>query len=228
MSDNPNPTEGTDATETPTGNATGEQVSTPPTESRDSTAPDTSATRDKSEPTSIEDFPAEAQRMIRELRNENAKERVNAKDTAAQEAREELIRDLGKALGYETDDSKDETPTVEDLTSQLESERDSRRYAILELEVYKAANQKGLDPVALLDSRSFMDSVRDLDPSGKDFSDSLTEVLDSAAKQDRYRTQGQVPPSSSSDHRSKSTSSSSGDNMSSEELADLVISRRGY
>ena len=203
---------------------------TPTTEETTPTTEETTPTTEG--PTGIDSFPEEAQRMIRELRSENAKTRVNAKESAAEEAREaartELTKEFGKLLGYESGD-EDETPTVDDLTSQLTSEREATRSAILELEIYKAAGEHKLDPEALLDSRKFMEEIAELDPSGKDFSDSVSSILDSAAKSGRYKTLGQVPPqSNSSDHPQRKTSGSGGENLSSSELADLVVKRRGY
>lgn len=177
---------------------------------------------------SIEGFPEEAQRMIRELRRENAAERVNAKQEAAQEAQDELISRLGKALGLTTDDSGDEAPTVESLSEQVEQERNAAKSAILELEIFKAAGSHNLDPNALLDSRKFMQQVENLDPSGTDFHDSLKSILSESAKDSRFAVSGQVPPRSSSEHPGRHTPSSSGENMTPDELAGLVEERLGF
>lgn len=180
---------------------------------------------------SIDQFPEEAQRMIRDLRNENARSRVQSRDQAAQAAREEarteLVKEFGKLLGYESEGEGDQAPSVEDLSSQLTQERDTSKSAILELEIYKAAGSENLDPNALLDSRNFMRQVENLDPSGKDFKDSLTSILKDAAKDTRFVAPGQVPPRSTSEHPSRKTSKD-GENLSRAELAQQVHDRIGF
>jgi hypothetical protein len=93
-------------------------------------------------------------------RKEAAAARTNAKTKAAEDARNELTKTVAQALGLEPAD----TPVdPAELTKQIESERSSAAEARRELAVFHAAGDA--DPAKLLDSRSFMKSIADVDPS---------------------------------------------------------------
>lgn len=121
--------------------------------------------------------PEKAKAEIERLRRENASERVNAKQAAADEARKELAQTIGKALGLVEDDGADVDP--EKLAAETEQLRNENRITKVELAVYRAAAKHQGDPDALLDSRTFLAKVADLDPKGEDF----TTQLDDAIKQ---------------------------------------------
>jgi len=107
------------------------------------------------------DDPAAAKAEIERLRRENGAARTNAKAQAADDARKELAQQIGKALGLVADEPVDPAK----LTEQLATEKTEARQAKVALAVYQAASTAGGDPVALLDSTSFLAKVKDLDPS---------------------------------------------------------------
>lgn len=120
---------------------------------------------DKATPSPWED-PAAARAEIERLRRENASERVNAKAAAAEAAKAELAQQIGKALGLVKDD---EPADPAKLTEQLTSTQQAAQAAQRELAIYKAAQAKGADPNALLDSRSFMErAAQATDPGALD------------------------------------------------------------
>lgn len=131
--------------------------------------------------------------QIRELRRENAKDRTTAKDTAAQQATDALTQKLGKALGLIKDG--DDTPDPDQLTAQLTEQTNTAKQAQLELSVYRAANKQGVDADTLLDSRSFLEKVADLDPTKT--ADIETAIQDAVKNNPRLQT-GQEPPRRSS------------------------------
>jgi hypothetical protein len=98
---------------------------------------------------------------VAKLRKENGNDRVNAKKTAADEARVEMAQTVGKALGIITDGPID--PAV--LTEQITAAKAEANQSAVELAVYRASEAAGGDPVALLDSRTFLANVADIDPS---------------------------------------------------------------
>jgi hypothetical protein len=108
--------------------------------------------------------PDKAKAEIERLRRENASNRTQAKQNAAEEARTELAQQIGKALGLVKDD---EPVDPAQLTSQLTTANDEARQARLELAVYRAAGETA-DAAALLDSRTFLKQVAALDPSDMD------------------------------------------------------------
>lgn len=111
----------------------------------------------------VESLDPAVQKMIADLRAENAASRTNAKATAAEEARKALVEDLGKTLGLVKDG--DETPDPAALTQQLAEQQATARAAQVELAVFRAAGPAGADAAALLDSRAFLDTVKDTDPA---------------------------------------------------------------
>lgn len=111
----------------------------------------------------VESLDPAVQKMITDLRGEAAASRTNAKATAAQEAEAALAQKIGQALGLVKDG--DDAPKPEELTAQVATSQAAARAAQVELAVYKAAAAANADPQALLDSRSFLDAVKDADPA---------------------------------------------------------------
>lgn len=107
------------------------------------------------------DNPESAKAEIERLRRENGAARTNAKQQAADEARTALATEIGKALGLVKDEPADPTQ----LTEQLTASQADAKSAKVELAVFKAAAAAGGDPLALLDSASFLEKVRAIDPT---------------------------------------------------------------
>ncbi|MFD2839337.1 hypothetical protein ACFSYH_01965 [Populibacterium corticicola] len=150
-----------DGTTTPPAGGTGTEVQqpTPPAPSPATVA----AQQAKQESKDLWDDPAKAKAEIERLRAENAKDRTTAKQNAATEAKNGLIQELGKALGLVKDG--DTTPTPEELTAQLAEKTSEATATQRELAVYRTAGQvPGADVNALLDSRTFLDSIKDIKP----------------------------------------------------------------
>lgn len=115
----------------------------------------------------VEDLPDWAQKIIKDARDDAAKARVNAKNSAADEARKALTNDIAKALGIVTDETPAEDQlTPEQLRDLLSGERTTAKMARTELAVYRAAQGgSNFNAAALLDSRAFLDSIKDVDPT---------------------------------------------------------------
>jgi len=110
---------------------------------------------------SVDQLPAWAQKIITDTRKEAGDYRTAAK-TAAEDATKSLTAQLAKALGLAKDD---ETPDPAALTQQLTAEQQAKADLARQLAIYKAAGAHGADPAKLLDSNSFMTSVKGLDPT---------------------------------------------------------------
>lgn len=106
--------------------------------------------------------PEAAKAEIEKLRRENASARVNAKQQAADEAKQNYAKEIGKILGLVKDD---EAPDADALTQQLTGAQAAAKNAALELAIYKTAATAKADPAALLDSRAFLDKVAGIDPT---------------------------------------------------------------
>lgn len=123
------------------------------------------------------DDPAKARTEIERLRRENAAERTNAKSKAADEARAELAQTIGKALGLVKDDAKVDPAA---LTAQIGDLTGQARALQIENAILRQASKHGADPGALTDSRAFLASVADLDPTAADFGDKVGEAIKAA------------------------------------------------
>ncbi|MEV8600450.1 hypothetical protein AB0465_11290 [Streptomyces griseoviridis] len=131
-----------------------------------------------------EDPAATIARLQKELKQANgdaAKARTTAKKTAADEARNEIVQELGKALGLIKDD-KDAPLDPAALKAQVEAATAAHRSTALELAVYRGAGKAGVDPDAITDSRQFMASIKDLDPSDEGFAKAVQAAMKKAGE----------------------------------------------
>ena len=130
----------------------------------------------------VEDLPEWAQKIIRDTREEAADHRTK-KNTAEQQLAD-LVGKIGQAFGLKDDDTKD----PERLTQDLAAERERSRQAAVQLAVYRAAGDHDADPAALLDSQSFLTSLKDLDPAADDFGARVgTRIADAVSKNARLK-----------------------------------------
>lgn len=123
----------------------------------------------------VEDLPSWAQKIITDTRSEAAKYRTGAQ-TAAQQAEQALTDKLAVALGLKPDAKVDPAALTASLT---QAQQDARTKSI-QLAVYKAAGANGANPDALLDSNTFLASVKDLDPSAADFQSQIGGAIKTA------------------------------------------------
>lgn len=149
-------------------------------------------------PSSTEDIsalPDWAQKAIREARAEAAKSRTTAKQNAAEQARQETLAQVAKALGIGQDG---EPVDPAELTEQIEQAQAAAFRSSVELGVYRTATALGADPEALLDSNRFIDSLDDLveqDPRSPEFTQALEAKIREILEQhpSKYKANGQAP-----------------------------------
>lgn len=158
-----------------------------------------------------EDPAATIARLQKELKQANAdagKARTNAKKAAADEARSEIVQELGKALGL-VKDEKDAPPDPAALTAQIEKATAAHRETAIELAVYRSASKHGADPDALTDSRAFLTSIKGLDPTEDGFAKKVSEAIKKAVETNpKLKTQPAAPERTSSDFNGGGGSSS--------------------
>jgi hypothetical protein len=149
-----------------------------------------------------EDPAATIARLQKELKTANgeaAKARTSAKKAAADEARTEIVQELGKALGL-IKDEKDAPPDPAALKAQIEQATAAHRETAVELAVYRGASKYGADPDALTDSRTFLRSIKDLDPSDAEFAKKVNAAIKKAVEDNpKLKAAGQAPDRTSSD-----------------------------
>ncbi|MYR45081.1 hypothetical protein [Streptomyces sp. SID5910] len=149
-----------------------------------------------------EDPTATIARLQKELKTANgeaAKARTSAKKAAADEARTEIVQELGKALGLIKDD-KDAPPDPAALTAQIEKATAAHRETAVELAIYRSAGKHGADPDALTDSRAFLSSIKDLDPNDEGFAKAVSAAIKTAvADNPKLKAASQAPARTSGD-----------------------------
>ena len=105
-------------------------------------------------------------------RQEAGKSRVNAKETAAAEARNQLVQELGKALGIVKDDTPPDPAVLQQQYAAIAYENGSLKGQLQASETKLAAlitaAAQGINPAALLDSNSFLKSIEGLAPTDAD------------------------------------------------------------
>ncbi|MEU7891700.1 hypothetical protein AB0B45_02420 [Nonomuraea sp. NPDC049152] len=189
------------------------EVTPPETTVADDTAVNPDAKR-------VDQLPSWAQKLIKDTRAEAADWRSKLKDAqkAADEAtgqgpspeevtaqaQAEFAQKIGKALGLIADEEKplDPQQVIETLTAERDTtaqerdkERERHRRALIELAVHRASQKVGADPDALLDSRSFLKAVRDMDPDADEFSTALTETIQTAVEDNpKFKAATQAGP----------------------------------
>ncbi|TYK47161.1 hypothetical protein [Actinomadura decatromicini] len=139
----------------------------------------------------VSSLPAWAQKELRDARADAGKARTNAKAQAADEARQDLAQQIGKALGLIKDG--DAAPDPAKLAEQLAASQTDGNEARVELAVFKSAIKQGADPVKLLDSRSFLDKLKGVDPAD----DKKIGALISKAVEDNTAYRATTPPEAS-------------------------------
>ncbi|MFF5984416.1 hypothetical protein ACFY78_36795 [Streptomyces olindensis] len=185
----------------------------------DDTATDDDGKDDKAKPKppakkdGNEDPAATIARLQKELKAANAdaaKARTTAKKTAADEARSEIVKELGKALGLIKDDDKEQAPPdPAALKAQIEKATAAHRETAVELAVYRGASKYGADPDALTDSRAFLSSIKDLDPADEGFAKAVSAAIKKAVEDNpKLKSAPAAPDRTSSDFNGGGGSSS--------------------
>lgn len=142
----------------------------------------------------VESLPDPVQKMIRDLRKEAGDRRTAL--TAAEQRQQDVVRAFAKAAGIELP-GDEQAPNPDELTQQLTASQQAARQSAVELAVYRAAGTAGADADALLDSRRFLDSLADVDPSD---AAAITAAIQAAVGANPKLKAGRAPGASSVDH----------------------------
>lgn len=156
------------------------------------------------DPQAIDSLPDWAQKQIRDLRAENATHRTG-KQTATQQAQaaQEKLTAVLKAAGLNPDGTE-AAPDPAALAQQLEERTATAWVNAVELAVFRTASAAGANADALLDSRTFIDSLdalSDVDPASAEFKTKLdAHVRQYVKDHPQYTTQPAGPARSGGDH----------------------------
>lgn len=154
-------TEGATATIAGAGTATDPAAATTTTAPAGTTTDPTATTAGQpSQP--VQDaayWQAEAEKWKANSRKNEANAKANREAEATQKA---LLAEVAAKLGIQTADGQ---PDPTQISAQLEAAQRQNKTAALELAVLRAAGRLGANGDALLDSRSFVAQLADLDPA---------------------------------------------------------------
>lgn len=116
-------------------------------------------------------------------KRESVEQRLQQFQQQAEQQQADLVKRFAEAFGIAP--TEEQPPTPEELADQVaraqsetEASRAQARQTQVELAVYRSAGQHGGNPDALLDSRAFADSIKELDPA----SDSFAADVEAAVK----------------------------------------------
>lgn len=147
----------------------------PGTDPANDTTQDPTNPPEGKEPDFKGDFDEEkAKQLIANLRTENGAEK--AKRKAIEKAAQDQIDAIAKAAGLKNDDAPEE------IAKKLAQEQQRSRDAVIELATYKACAkpEAGVNALDLLDSRSFMSKVAQLDPTSASFDAEVAKAVSAA------------------------------------------------
>ncbi|MEV4749068.1 hypothetical protein AB0K21_22040 [Streptosporangium sp. NPDC049248] len=188
---------------TSTEDRAGQSAPAPEVNTTPEPAPADDGEKAKPDARKVDDLPAWAQAELRRARTDAVKYRQQLQEKQAEQvpagpspeeiaaqAKAELAQQIGKALGIvEEEKPVDPKDMIDRLTTERDStakerdaERELHRRALRELGVHRAALKQGADGDALLDSRSFLRSIKDLDPDAEDFGTVLAERITQAVE----------------------------------------------
>lgn len=127
------------------------------------------------EPQDVASLPAWAQKLIKDTRTDAASNRARANQL--EKASQAQLDAIAQAAGLKPADA-DPAKLAEELAKTQAKARDSA----VHLAVYRTAGKHQADPDALLDSRSFLTAVAELDPSAADFAAKVETAVKDAVK----------------------------------------------
>ncbi|WP_320069611.1 hypothetical protein [Micromonospora sp. RTGN7] len=144
---------------------------------------------------------ARASRAIQAAREAEKKAKGDAK------AAKDQVTAILAAAGLKPDGTKDPAEQLKEASAKATGAEAKARNAQIETAVLRRAGKAGGDPDALLDSTSFMNSMKDIDPDAADFGDQVTAAIKAAVKSNgKLAATGQGPGRQGADHTGGGTS----------------------
>lgn len=148
-----------------------------------------------------------------------------AKD-AAKAANDRLAAVL-KAAGLTPDGKEDPAEQLKAAREAADQAQQKLRDKSLRLAIRENASKAGADPVAVIDSASFRDSVKELDPDADDYDDRVTDAMKKAVKANPKLAAGTAGQGSGPGRQGADHTGGSGGRSRSASLADAVKRKLG-
>ena len=129
---------------------------------------------------------------------ENAESQKAAVEKAVKEATEKQQYELAKSLGLVKDDDKT-PPDPAKLQTQVETLQSKYADKAAEAAIYRGASKHSANAERLRDSRSFLSSLKGLDPTADDYDSQVAKAIKKAVDDDPHFRASQAPARNSSD-----------------------------
>jgi len=165
--------------------------------------------------------PDRAKRAIAAAREAEKKAKAN------QKAADERLAAILRAAGLTPDGKEDPAEQLKAARESADKATARARQTAVELAVYKSAGKAGADPDAVLDSRSFLTAVADLDPEDSDFADKITDAIKTAVKNNPKLAAGTAGQGSGAGRQGADHTGGSGGRNRSTSLAEAVKRKLG-
>lgn len=142
--------------------------------------------------------PEKARREIERLRRENGDARINAKKTAAEEARQDLLKTLTLALDPESA-QKEKPLSIEEVSAKLNEASSARDQALFDSKFISEAWKQGINPekmdyLRFVISRS--DTLKSSSPTDEAFGAILeSTIAEAVGKDSSLKSVGTAPVS---------------------------------
>ena len=180
------------------------------------------STTSKDGPNIDGDFDADrAKRAIAAAREAEKKAKGDAK------AAKDQVAAILAAAGLKPDGTKDPAEQLKEASAKATAAETEARTAKIESAVLRRASKAGGDPDALLDSTSFMNSMKDIDPAAADFGDQVTAAIKTAVKNNPKLAAGAAGQGSGTGRQGADHTGGSGGRARSASLADAVKRKLG-
>jgi hypothetical protein len=167
----------------------------------DSAGDDDSSETENSDDTGEDDFdslPDKTKAEIRQLRRDNRRLRQAAKGKSNGNGQEPdtgavVLAELAKLLGVKNGSTQQQSQETDS-----DAQANEVKTAKVERALIRVAGTAGANPDALLDSRSFLEEIADLDPADPEFRKDLLESVKTAVRENpSLRIQGKKAPGKS-------------------------------
>ncbi|TCB97575.1 hypothetical protein E0H26_11695 [Micromonospora zingiberis] len=148
-----------------------------------------------------------------------AKEKAKAAD--------ERVAAILKAAGLTPDGKEDPAEQLKAARETADKAQQKLRDKSLRLAIRENASKAGADPVAVIDSASFRDSVKELDPDADDYDDQVVAAMKKAVKANPKLAAGTAGQGSGTGRQGADHTGGSGGRSRSASLTDAVKRKLG-
>ncbi|GIJ10738.1 hypothetical protein ACFFMR_18910 [Micromonospora andamanensis] len=145
----------------------------------------------------------------------------------AKKAADERVAAILKAAGLTPDGKEDPAEQLKAARETADKAQQKLRDKSLRLAIRENASKAGADPVAVIDSASFRDTVKELDPDADDYDDQVVAAMKKAVKANPKLAAGTAGQGSGTGRQGADHTGGTGGRSRSTSLTDAVKRKLG-